>query len=471
MMKKFTIIVVFALFCTAAAFAEDSRVEMPRLEIPTSQSAGFGGSHIAYTDNVFSLLVNPAAMMRVNQRSAFALSFTLVSPEKSLKLISNLKDMDAGAALESLNNPNNPGKIPFGVEMNEFPLSIGYVANGFGFGLWDRVFVSANVNGTTAEATVIADVILPIGFAFRILDTEAHDVDVGATLKFFGRGYGNKVINVTEVVGDFGKLTEDLGAPVILGAGFDLGFLYRWNIGLSAGITFDDIITGGTEISRIGEGEKKDGYYVPFSLNLGVAYDLRIGNFWKNAPRFIANSGVAVAFDWRNFELLFETENPYLKRNPVLGIGVGLQFSFLEILKVRLGMNEMLPAFGLGFDLGSLEIDVAYYGKELGIEPGQMSAAALSLTFAIRPESKAKTWPWAKTSLVEVIASQGRKSNAQTPKAASVETPAETPASPAPAVQEIPELGDETAPGAEVIDDIAFENLAGEIIPIVPANE
>jgi hypothetical protein len=413
MMKK-TIMFIAALCCAAIIFAEETRVEMPRFEIPSAQSNGFGGPHIAYTDNVFGLLVNPAAIMRVRQRSFFAPSFTLLSPEKTIKLAGKLADGDFGTALEDLNNPNDPGKIPFGLGINEFPISVAWVADGFGFGVWDRVFVNANIIGTTAEATVLADLIIPIGFAFKILDTDAHDVDAGVALKLFGRSYGHKMINAVEAIDSFDALTDDLGAPVIMGAGFDLGFMYRWNIGLSAGITFDDIFTQGGEIARIGGGEKQDGYYVPFSLNLGIAYDLKIGSLWKTAPSFIANTGVAVAFDWHNFDLLFETDNPYLRRNPVLGIGMGLQINLINIFKLRLGMNEMLPAFGFGFDLGPFEIDIAYYGKELGLEPGQMPTAALDLTFAIRPDAKERHWPWTRTSLVEIITNISKKPGTET---------------------------------------------------------
>lgn len=402
-MKK--IIACFLTLCSVAVFAKDKRTEMPRFELPSAQTTGFGGAHVAFTDNVSALIVNPAAIMRVRQRSFFAPSFTLISPQKTFGLIGKIGDgADMGVALEALNNPNNPGKVPFGLDINEFPISVAYVADGFGFGIWDRISVNANVIGTTAEAVMLVDLLVPVGFAFKILDTDAHDVDAGATLKIFGRGYGKKMINITEIIDNADQILDDLGMPVIMGVGLDLGFIYRWDIGLSAGITFDDIINHGGAITYVGGGEPdEDGYYVPFSLNFGVAYDLKIGNVWKDAPSFIARTGVAFAFDWRNFDLLFETENPYLRRNPALGIGLGLQFSFVDIFKLRLGMNEMLPAFGFGFDLGTFEFDMSYYGKELGLEPGQMPAAAVDLTIAIRPGAKERNWPWTRTSLVSVI--------------------------------------------------------------------
>jgi len=54
----------------------------------------------------------------------------------------------------------------------------------------------------------------------------------------------------------------------------------------------------------------------------------------------------------------------------------------------------MLPAAGIGLRLGILELDVAYYGREYGYEPGHFSAALLELSIAIRPGSEPKKWPW-----------------------------------------------------------------------------
>jgi hypothetical protein len=66
-------------------------------------------------------------------------------------------------------------------------------------------------------------------------------------------------------------------------------------------------------------------------------------------------------------------------------------------------MNDLLPAFGIGFDHGFFEIDLAYYGKEFGLEPGLLSAAAVDLTISIRPGAKKRDWPWTRRSLVGLI--------------------------------------------------------------------
>jgi hypothetical protein len=400
-MKKVLIFGMIFAALNAVVFAES--VAMPQFSIPTAQSNSMGGVHVAYTDNVFALLVNPAAMMRVEQRSFFALSPTLVSPQGVFDLAVAIMDAASGN-MKALGNTadilsKKNGKIPLGLGIQEFPFSVAWVADGFGFGLWDRVFVNPNIIGTTLEVNLYGDVILPVGFAFRILDTDAHNVDAGVAVKPFFRVIAQEKMNVLELMDSTSDFLDSISVPAIAGAGFDLGFLYRWDIGLSAGLTFDDIVTRGTVITDFTGTPNANSYYVPFSMNLGLAYDFKLGNFWEKAPRFLANTGYTFTFDWRNIPNAFQQDN-YQKRNASLDVSLGFQITLFGIIKTRVGMNEMLPAFGLGIDLGAFEVDAAYYGKEFGLEPGQLSAAAVDVTIAIRPQAKKRDWPWIRGSVV-----------------------------------------------------------------------
>jgi hypothetical protein len=387
------------ILCSVAVFAQEP---MPRFEIPTARSNGLGGHHVAYTDNVFALMVNPAAIMRVEQRSFFALSPTLFSPESTFGLIGSITDMAGGdtsalgEAMDVLSK--NKGKISLGFDLREFPFSIAWVANGFGFGLWDRIFVNPSIVGTNILVDIYADIMLPVGFAFKILDTEAHSVDAGITVKGFVRVRAHDYTTIPKLMDEADDFADEISVPVIVGGGFDLGFLYRWNTGLSAGLTFDDIVTRGGVVKEI-IGSDDNTYYVPFTMNIGVAYDITLGKYWTTAPYFLANMSFALAFDYRDIVNLFEQDD-YSKRSALLGMGAGFQVGIFDIFKLRIGMNEMLPAVGFGFDLGVFEIDAAYYGKEFGLEPGQRSAAALDLTIAVRPGAKKRNWPWTKGSLV-----------------------------------------------------------------------
>ena len=403
-MKKIFAIIV--LCGTVPVFAQTA---MPRLAIPTSENNGMGGTHVAYTDNVFSLLVNPAAMMRVRQTRFPPLSVTLYNPQSTFGVLEpmfgSLVNRDLvrmGGAADILSREQ--GKVAIGFAMNELPLGFAWVADGFGFGVWETASFTPAIVGTNILVTAHADVILPVGFAFRIFHTDSHDVDAGVTVKPFVRALMSDRIKILDLIEDNFDAMDALSFPLLIGAGFDLGFMYRWDVGLSAGLTFSDIATyGGVAGNFIGK--SSGAYYVPFSLNWGVAYDFRPARFWPDAHSFFTKSGIVFAFDWRDFHNVF-MQKDYTKRHAALGIGMGLEFNIIEMFKIRLGMNECLPAFGIGFDYGPVEIDLAYYGRELGLEPGQLPVAAVSLTFAVRPEAKARNWPWTRRSLVALINGQ-----------------------------------------------------------------
>jgi hypothetical protein len=388
-MRKLLVFCIIIL-CGTEVFAQQS---MPRFEIPTARSNGMGGAHVAYTDNVFALLVNPAATMRVEQKSFFALSPTVFSPQTTFELVPDimktLMDGDTsslGNALNTLSASN--GKMPLGLDLRELPLSIAWVADGFGFGLWDRIFVNPNISGTNVVVDAYVDLIMPVGFAFRILETDSHSIDAGITVKPFARAIAHESTNISDLIGNSFD-TDNISAPLIAGAGVDAGILYRWDIGLSAGVSFDDIFTRGTVVYNILGTDPNSYYYVPFTINAGVAYDLSIGKLLN----------LTFAADYRDLVNLFQQDD-YSKRNALLGIGLGVQVSLFDIIKLRAGMSEMLPSVGLGFDFGPFEIDAAYYGREFGNEPGQLSGAALDLTMAIRPGARKRAWPWTKGSVV-----------------------------------------------------------------------
>jgi hypothetical protein len=290
------------------------------------------------------------------------------------------------------------GRVVLGADLREFPLSIAWVADGFGFGLWDRAFLDARLIGTHVETNFYTDVILPFGFAFKILDTGDHIVDAGFTLKPFTRIKAGVKGGLFDLSNNLNNATM----PLIMGAGLDMGLQYRWNMGLSLGLTFDDIVTRGVVAGNFLETEDANSYYVPFSLNAGAAYDFKIGQYWQNAPGFLAKTGFTLAFDWRDLTNLFQQDD-YTKRNAVLDMGAGVQISLGEVFNLRAGLNEMLPAVGLGVDVGPLKFDAAYYGKELGLEPGQLPVSAVDLTLAIRPGAKKRDWPWTRRSLVGLI--------------------------------------------------------------------
>jgi hypothetical protein len=392
-MKKI-IALLFILAClSVSVFGED----MAPLTVGSTRNAGRGGPHVAYTDDVYALFVNPAALQKAHQWSFFELSPAFIGPLFDIFGIVN--SGDPGKALGEFAS-DQKGRIPLGFELRG-PLSFAYTANGLGFGVWDRIFVDTRIRGINIEATAMADLILNYGMSFRLLDLSYHQLDAGFVVKPFLRGMAYKEMSGLDLVDDPDILLKNFTVPIIMGAGFDLGFMYRFSEDLAFGLTVDDVFTGGGAVGSA-VGSTPDTFYrVPTTLNLGLAYTLKLGRVWNEAPPLLQSAYAAFMFDWHNLTDAFQPDD-YTKRNPSLNLGLGLELGFFNFVKIRMGLNDMLPAFGVGLEPGPFQFNFAMYGKELGKEPGRFSTYVYDFSIAIRLGAEKQEWPWTRRALGNV---------------------------------------------------------------------
>jgi hypothetical protein len=395
-MKKI-IALFFALLCLSTAlFAEQKR--MAPLDFPSTASNGMGGAHVAYTTGIYSLFVNPAALQWANQASILEISPALIGPLNKLAK-SGSSIMDALKGNGGNSNPFGPlsdiiddGKLSVGMDIRG-PLSVGYTANGLGFGLFSRIFVDARIIGTDVDAAAYADMMLPFGMSFNVVRLQDHELAAGFVLKPFVRvmtaGLEMSALDFVSG-GDF-----DVSAPILAGIGSDLGFLYRFKRDLALGLTLGDVYTFGAKMGDIAGSSPDNLYRVPLSFNLGAAYTFRLSNVWKNTPRALQSAYAAAMIDWHSMNNIF-TWNDRLHRNPILDLGLGAEFGFFNFLKFRVGLHDMLPMIGLGLEPRVFKFNIALYGKELGSEPGINSTMALDLSIALRLDTKKRNWPWSK---------------------------------------------------------------------------
>jgi hypothetical protein len=109
-------------------------------------------------------------------------------------------------------------------------------------------------------------------------------------------------------------------------------------------------------------------------MNIGVSYEL------------LNSRAVILTFmaDYRDIFNLFKQKD-YRSRNPWLNLGMGLEAGFFNnFLSIQLGMNDMLPAAGIGLNLFIFKVAASIYGKELGNDPGVLSTYGLDLGILFR---------------------------------------------------------------------------------------
>ena len=112
---------------------------------------------------------------------------------------------------------------------------------------------------------------------------------------------------------------------------------------------------------------------LPADYSLGVHYSPNLTLF----DGLIDNVHVMLDYnDIFDFAL-----NPEFSRHFLLHLGFGLEFTLFDILALRMGLNEGLPALGLGLDLHLFKMDFAMYGRELGTQPGIMPVYNIMIGF------------------------------------------------------------------------------------------
>jgi len=200
-------------------------------------------------------------------------------------------------------------------------------------------------------------------------------------------------VSALDLIDDVGDLMDDLSLPFIVGGSLSAGFMYRLDNGLSVGLTLNDIFSYGQEVFNLSSddsaGNSNTTYYIPFTMDMGVAYSMPLGRLFN----------LDLAFSWHNVFNIFQQKD-YFNDNAILDFSLGAELKIINIFNFRLGVREMLPSIGFGLELGPFMIDTAWYGREFGIEPGDFPVSTIELLISFRPEPRPTTRLWNRRSLV-----------------------------------------------------------------------
>lgn len=353
---------------------------------PSARMAALGGPHAASYSGVDAIFENPAGFVSEHAEiGVSALDFALTGPIFDIAgMVAGGSDLLAGLA--GLFDDN--GRLYVSLDALG-PLAFSYVGKGLGYGLFNRSVATINAASLLSVAYSISEeFLLAGGYAYRFDLGGRQILDIGIMPKGFVRASVGETVSldgVMSLVSDLSSLTGGSVFTMASGVGFDVGLRWSYDDTVSVGLvahdayspamvttytSFDDFVAD-PQSSMVGES-----VYAVVSPNLafGVEYVFPFA--------FLDRIGAEVTFlaDYVDILDLMSA----VPRNPILNVSLGVEVRLLDILFLRGGVSDALPAAGFGIDLSAFSFSLAMYGTELGIEPGARPAFNLLVALDFR---------------------------------------------------------------------------------------
>ncbi|MDR1363398.1 MAG: hypothetical protein LBJ35_05055 [Spirochaetaceae bacterium] len=378
-MKRFKLFFVILPLCflpVAALHAQDLPLRVDAAGFPFARNSALGGAHTGLDGDFSSIFTNPAALAGAKpQKNYVELAFDVIDVDLIYRLMTTDNPLPEFSALLV-------DRFEASLDVGG-PFALGEVKNGLGFGVfnvsklkvvWDRDQIYM-VSPTLTEEFTLAG-----AYGLRLYEGEDFNFDAGITAKVFLRaGYRSPPIYLQQVKYILQDLM-DMPFETQLGAGVDIGF--RWTLYESvsfAAVVYDPFspvwVIQYSTMEKIAEQEMIVNGTIPVSTraSAGVSWKMK-SPFWH---RYF--SDITLSFDYLGL-LENMSENP---RDPLLNISAGCEIRILEALSLRAGFKDMLPSGGIGLNFTFMNIDLSFYGTELGVHPNQYVtwAAAANISF------------------------------------------------------------------------------------------
>jgi hypothetical protein len=370
--------ITFLFICIFFSLFQTLYSQQSRFSPFSTRNAAIGGSHAALTDD-FSTIFNNAAGFR-GIESDFTVS------EISVKATGPISTIVLGAQGGELTEIiGELGSSNIGLDLVG-PLSIGKINNNMAWGIFNIVDTDIFIPNLTQDAEVTGRFdlggVFGYSFGFDFIDSNSQ-LNFGFLSKLFFRTESNIEKTFTDIISalnDISSLISPDTIPVAMGFGFgiDLGMKYIWNDTFSVGIAVRDIYTplfmfNYDSITTLSGGGDPQFEYSTLSADysLGFMYSPHMTFF----NGLLGN--IKLMFDYNDiFDFALNSE---YARNILLHLGFGIEFTIFDILALRMGLYEGLPAVGAGLDLHLFKFSFAMYGSELSTQPGLMSVYNLML--------------------------------------------------------------------------------------------
>jgi len=345
------------------------------------RDAALGGRHAALSDSFSSLVNNPAGYYTAPEEvSITELTLGLKGP------VFSMADIITTGELTELGDLING--IYTGIDLLG-PLSFGYIGKGLGFGVFNQSSLRlSSDNSLTANVDVWDDIVMTGGYAYRLpFSGDIHAVDAGIMLKGGFRGNIDGGMSVVDIMDLNYEVLIDQPFSFTSFIGADLGLRYAWKNSWVVGLVgrdvysptlttlynnVNDFLDGAAPVS----GGENNYDTMPFQLDIGMMYLPK-----ADLSRY-SISEIKLLFDYKDiFDFWLY---PELANNPILHVGLGAEITVLEVLDVRMGLSQGLPAAGIGLDLHYFQLNASMFGTERSTEPGLAPVYNLQLGLEFR---------------------------------------------------------------------------------------
>ncbi len=398
-MKKI-LVIILSVFMAATLFAAD--FTFPETAVTDLRSMAMGGTHLADYTDYFTLYRNPSLLSKSGKHwywdnmtvnfggplDKFADLYQQAS-EGTLDLEGNPTEMLQSDAISGLLENG----INLDVKMNLPFLSFGGIGKrGFGWGIYDRMVIDANIPSLmgkmTASAMVEGGFIMGLGKTIQLNDV--HAVSVGGSLRTYTQapqaGVKVKLMDMLNGSDMMDNVMKSVAVGAKAGFNLDLAATYSFSNLVDAALVLHNAVapawSSNADFAAVTEGDfssltelKMNEKMDPAKLGIGVG--VKVPTWWSLG--IISNFNVyADQYDVLN---IFKTG---LHRNPWLDFGVGTELSILRILDLRAGLYDGYLNAGVGINLGALNMDFAMYGKELSTQPGGNNQLNVAFSWSLQ---------------------------------------------------------------------------------------
>jgi hypothetical protein len=392
--KRFIIFAILVCVVGFSVYAQEKQV-VDHFTMPSARHAGMGGMHITNLDGAGALLNNPAGLVGKKEFGILEISPSLTAPiDKYADIMDSVSkltggDIEEGEELDAVQDllnvfADDEGNVkPYvGLTLGA-PLSLSIVSKGFGFGLFTGAAANASFIGGTAKINADVNAQAVFAYGHRFINTRKHTLDVGLGVNAFYRLHTEKSLGLNDVADLMGdgddkpEFKDIIPLQGIFGIGLDAGIQYGFNNRLAVAIAANNLLSYARIMDMSDDFLDNENPVADTNgssyrgLNVGVHYQLI--KSWGLNLTFLA--------DYRDILDLFSD----IPRNPILNLGLGAELGLLDDhISIRAGISDMLPSLGLGFDLFAFKLNVAAYGKELGLDPGVQSVFCLDIGLLFR---------------------------------------------------------------------------------------